>query len=56
MSYKTLTDPNKKKMYQKIMNEAKEKTEFEREKENKKRKKLGRIEFIRPTSSSTRLL
>ena len=29
-------------MYQKIMNEAKEKTDFEREKENKKRKKLGR--------------
>ena len=41
MSYKTLLDPNKKKMFQKIMAEAKEKTDFERDKENKKRKKLG---------------
>jgi DnaJ family protein C protein 8 len=42
MAYKTLNDQNKRKMYQKIMHEAKEKTDFEREKENKKRKKLGK--------------
>jgi len=41
MCYKTLQDPGKKKMFQRIMAEAKELTDHEREVENKKRKKLG---------------
>ena len=38
-SYKTLQDPTKKRMFQKIMSDAKERTDYEREQENKKRKK-----------------
>lgn len=40
-SYKTLQDPQKKRMFQKIMSDAKERTDYEREQENKKRKKQG---------------
>ena len=40
-AYKTLQDPEKKKIYQRIMREARERTEFERKKENKRRQKLG---------------
>ena len=36
-------DANKRKIYQRIMTEAKQKTEHEREKENKKRKKMGKL-------------
>ena len=56
MSYKTLLDPNKKKMFQKIMAEAKEKTDFERDKENKKRKKLGTRCSLRPGAALAGLL
>eukprot|EP01017_Pseudomicrothorax_dubius_P031922 TRINITY_DN4126_c0_g1_i1.p1 TRINITY_DN4126_c0_g1~~TRINITY_DN4126_c0_g1_i1.p1 ORF type:complete len:232 (+),score=88.04 TRINITY_DN4126_c0_g1_i1:109-804(+) len=40
-AYKTLMDPEKKKIYQRIMREARERTEYERKKENKKRERLG---------------
>ena len=40
-AYKTLIDPEKKKVYIRIMKEAKERTEFERSKENKRRQKIG---------------
>lgn len=56
MSYKTLTDPNKRKMYQKIMAEAREKTDFERDKENKKRKKLGNRSLMKASLLSQRIL
>lgn len=38
---KTLLDPEKRKVYQRIMREARERVEYERKKENKKREKLG---------------
>ncbi len=37
----TLADPEKRKIYIRIMREARERTEYERTKENKKREKLG---------------
>ena len=40
-AYKTLMDPEKRKVYQRIMREARERVEYERKKENKKREKLG---------------
>ena len=42
-AHKTLNEPEKKKVYLRIMKEAKERTEFEREKENKKRLKNGQL-------------
>ena len=38
-AYKTLMDDEKRKVYVRIMREAREKTEYERQKENKKRVK-----------------
>ena len=40
-SYKTLLDGEKRKIFQKIMREAWERTEYDRERENKKRVKAG---------------
>jgi len=40
-AYKTILDMDKRKIYLRIMREAKERTEYERSKENKKRVKLG---------------
>ena len=40
-SYKTLMDPDKRKVYIRVMREAREKTEYDRNKENKKRAKFG---------------
>jgi DnaJ family protein C protein 8 len=40
-SYKTLLDPEKRKVFQKIMREAWERTEYDRQKENKRREKVG---------------
>ena len=40
-SYKTLQDGEKKKIYQKIMREAWERTEYERQRENKRREKAS---------------
>ena len=42
-AHKTLSDPDKKKVYLRIMKEAKDMTEFEREKDNKKRTKNGQM-------------
>jgi DnaJ family protein C protein 8 len=42
-AHKTLCDPDKRKVYLRIMHEAKERTEFEREKENKRRAKNGQL-------------
>ena len=42
-AHKTLNEPEKKKVYLRIMKEAKERTEFERAKENKKREKSGQL-------------
>lgn len=42
-SNKTLMDPQKRKVYLRIMREARERTEFEREKQNKKRVKNGQL-------------
>ena len=39
--YKTLLDPEKRKVYQRIMREARERVEYERNKENKRREKKG---------------
>jgi len=39
--YKTLLDPEKRKIYQRIMREARERVGYERNKENKKREKRG---------------
>lgn len=44
-AYKTLMDPEKRKIYMRIMKEAKERTEFERDKDNKKRVKNGLAEL-----------
>ncbi len=40
-AYKTLMDAEKRKVYQRIMREARERTEYERKKENKRREKAG---------------
>lgn len=40
-AYKTLIDPEKKKIYQRIMREARERVEFERKKENLRRTGVG---------------
>jgi DnaJ family protein C protein 8 len=40
-AYKTLLDGEKRKIYQRVMREARERVEFERIKENKRRKKQG---------------
>ncbi|CAD8138869.1 unnamed protein product [Paramecium octaurelia] len=40
-AYKTLMEPEKRKVYIRIMREAREKTEFERLRENKRREKTG---------------
>ena len=40
---KTLQDPEKRKIYQRIIREAKERVEFERSNENKKRIKKGKF-------------
>jgi hypothetical protein len=39
-------DVEKRKIYVRVMNEAKSRTEYEREKENAKRKKLGELTFF----------
>ena len=44
-AYKTILDMDKRKIYLRIMREAKERTEYERNKENKKRTKLGQPEL-----------
>ena len=41
-AYKMLMDPEKRRIYQRIMREAKERVEYEREKENKKRAAAGK--------------
>ncbi len=41
-AYKLLMDPDKKRLYQRIMREARERVEIERTRENKKRKKEGK--------------
>lgn len=41
-AYKTLMDPEKRRIYQRVMREAKERVEYERKKENAKRKDMGR--------------
>ena len=41
-AYKMLEDPEKRRIYQRIMREAKERVEIEREKENKKRLAEGK--------------
>lgn len=41
-AYKTLMDAEKRKVYQRIMREARERVEYERKKENKRREKLGK--------------
>ncbi|KAL4491774.1 hypothetical protein ABPG72_006029 [Tetrahymena utriculariae] len=48
-AYKTLCDSEKRKIYTRIMKEAKERTAFEREKENKKRLKSGLSELPEDT-------
>jgi DnaJ family protein C protein 8 len=40
-SYKTLVDPEKRKVYIRVMREAREKAEYDRNKENKRRAKFG---------------
>lgn len=40
-AYKTLKDVEKRKVYQRVMREARERTDFERKKENKRRTKIG---------------
>lgn len=40
-AYKTLMDTEKRKVYQRIMREARERVEYDRKKENKRREKLG---------------
>ena len=40
-AYKTLMDPEKRRMYQRVMREAKERVECTRKKENERRKGLG---------------
>jgi len=40
-AYKTLLDSEKRKIYQRVMREARERVEFDRNKENKRRKKAG---------------
>lgn len=44
-AFKTLMDPEKRKVYQRIMREARERVEYERKKENKRREKMG-FKFI----------
>ena len=39
LAYKTLLNADKRKVYQRVMREAKERVEFERNKENKRREK-----------------
>lgn len=41
-AYKMLMNPDKRRIYQRIMREAKERVEYEREKENKRRAKEGK--------------
>ncbi len=48
-AYKTLMDPEKRKIYMRIMREAKERTVYERQKENKKRVKNGLPELPEDT-------
>jgi len=48
-AYKTLMDAEKRKIYQRIMREARERTEFERKKENKRRVKAGLVELPEDT-------
>lgn len=40
-AYKTLMDSEKRRIYQRVMREAKERVEYERKKEEKRRKDLG---------------
>mmetsp|Transcript_2802 Transcript_2802/g.2626 ORF Transcript_2802/g.2626 Transcript_2802/m.2626 type:complete len:129 (+) Transcript_2802:151-537(+) len=40
-AYKTLIDPEKRRIYQRVMREAKERVEYERKKENKRRQDMG---------------
>ena len=40
-AYKTLMDPEKRRLYQRVMREAKERVEYERKKENLRRVTLG---------------
>ena len=42
-AHKTLMDPEKKKVYLRVMREAKERATFERERENKKREKNEQV-------------
>jgi hypothetical protein len=42
-AYKTLLDSDKKKLYQRVMREARERVEYERKKSNKKRETQGII-------------
>jgi DnaJ homolog subfamily C member 8 len=48
-AHKTLCDPDKRKVYLRIMHEARERTEFEREKENKRRAKNGQLSLPEST-------
>lgn len=48
-AHKTLLDPEKRRIYQRVMREAKERVEYERKKENKRRTDLG--QEILPTDS-----
>jgi DnaJ family protein C protein 8 len=48
-AYKTLMDPEKRKIYQRIMREARERVEHDRKKENKKRVKEGKPELPEDT-------
>ena len=41
-AYKTLQDVEKRKIYQRVMREARERVTFDREKENKRRAKAGK--------------
>lgn len=43
-AYKTLMDPEKRKVYQRIMREARERVDYERKKENKRREKMGEFD------------
>lgn len=45
-AYKTLQDPDKRKVFQGILREAKERVELERSKENKLRAKRGKLNLF----------
>ncbi|CAG9330355.1 DNAJC8 [Blepharisma stoltei] len=51
-AYKTLQDPEKKKTFQRIMREARERVEYERKKENCRRDMLGLAKLPEDTFSS----